>query len=114
MSHNQCIFCKIASGELQSEILYQDEKFLVIRDVNPVAPVHLLIIPKGHIESLNAVNDFAEVGEMLKLAVTFAREFNIDKAGYRIVINTGDAGGQSVKHLHIHLLGERNLGWPPG
>ncbi len=111
---SECIFCQIASGEIQSEILYQDEKFLIIRDVNPCAPVHLLIIPKEHIESIDAVNEFAEVGAMLKLAVTMSRELGINETGYRLVINTGAAGGQSVEHLHIHLLGGRNLGWPPG
>ena len=110
----ECIFCKIISGALNSEIVYQDDRLIAFRDVNPVAPVHVLIIPKTHVASLNVVQDFDLTGEMLKLCVKLASELGIKESGYRVVINTGEAGGQTVKHLHMHLLGGRNLGWPPG
>ena len=109
-----CIFCKIASGEIPGEIVYQDDRLIAFKDVSPAAPVHVLIIPKSHVASLNEMHDFDLAGEMLKVCVKLASDLGIKDKGYRVVINTGEAGGQTVKHLHMHLLGDRNLGWPPG
>ena len=110
---SSCVFCKIASGEIASQILYQDEKLIAFRDINPVSPVHVLIIPKEHVSSLNDVNDFSLVSGLVERAVILARELGLEN-GYRLVVNTGNDGGQSVEHLHVHLLGGRNLAWPPG
>lgn len=110
---SSCVFCKIASGEIASQILYQDEKLIAFRDINPVSPVHVLIIPKEHVSSLNDVNDFSLVSCLVERAVILARELGLEN-GYRLVVNTGNDGGQSVEHLHVHLLGGRNLAWPPG
>lgn len=108
-----CIFCDIVNGKIKSEIVYQDEKIIAFRDINPCAPVHVLVVPKVHVESLNAVNDFAFVAELMRCCVELASRLGLED-GYRVVINTGEAGGQTVEHLHIHLLGGRNLAWPPG
>ena len=88
---NDCIFCRIIAGEIPSERVYEDDKMIVIRDVAPAAPVHVLMIPKAHT----------------------AEKLGVNEKGFRIVANTGDDGGQTVKHLHIHLLGGKALGWPP-
>lgn len=115
MSQN-CIFCKIAAGQMGGPPLYQDEHVTAFRDINPQAPVHLLIIPNKHIVSLNeaAVEDQALLGHLLLTAATLAEQEGIAGSGYRLVTNTGPNGGQSVFHLHMHLLGGRKLVWPPG
>ena len=107
-----CIFCKIANGEIKSSIVYQDETAVAFPDINPKAPVHLLIIPRKHIES---VADLAEdeeklMGHLITLANKLAQENGISESGYRLVINCGPHGGQMVPHLHIHLLGGRQMG----
>ncbi len=101
---SECIFCSIASGEMSSEILYQDARYIVIKDVNPVSPFHVLIIPKEHIESMNELTDFGVISEMMSIAVRIVRENGYAEEGYRLVLNTGQEGGQSVLHLHLHLL----------
>ncbi len=111
-----CIFCKIVAGKLGGSPLYQDEHVTAFRDVNPQAPVHILIIPNKHIVSLNETTDEdqALLGQLVLTAANLARTEGIAGEGYRLVTNTGAHGGQSVFHLHMHLLGGRRLTWPPG
>ena len=111
-----CIFCQVATHETHSKILYEDEQCVVFQDINPKAPVHVLVIPRKHITSLNEAQeeDKALLGHMLMVAGRMAREQGIDGTGYRTVINTNAEAGQTVFHLHIHILGGRILHWPPG
>jgi histidine triad (HIT) family protein len=111
-----CVFCQVAAHEKPAKILYEDEDCLVIRDINPKAPVHLLVIPRKHITSLNddLEEDKALLGHMLAIVGRVAKEQGIDGSGYRIVINTNAEAGQTIFHLHIHILGGRILHWPPG
>jgi len=108
----ECIFCKIVEGQLPSNKVYEDEEFLVFHDINPVAPVHLLIIPKRHIPSVAdlSAQDTSLVGRMMLLTRRLATEQGLDESGYRILTNHGRDGGQIVDHLHFHLLGGRKLG----
>ena len=110
-----CLFCKIASGSIPVTRLFEDEHVIAFADIAPQAPVHILIIPKRHIISLGhtTVEDATLIGHLLSTTVDVARQRCLD-AGYRVVINTGDEGGQTVKHLHVHLLAGRHMGWPPG
>lgn len=110
-----CLFCKIVEGTIPSEKVFEDEFIYVFKDVNPEAPVHLLIVPKKHITSVDYLEekDKGLIGHIFLVAKNLAKEFKLDN-GYRIVNNTGEDGGQSVKHLHFHLLGGRSLNWPPG
>ena len=107
-----CIFCRIISGEIQSDILYQDEQAVAFRDVNPKAPVHLLVVPRKHIESVaELTEDEAPIlGHLVAVANRLAREAGISEKGYRLVVNCGPHGGQVVPHLHLHLLGGRQMG----
>ena len=109
-----CIFCKIANGEIPTNMVYEDELICAFNDLSPQAPVHTLIIPKKHIESLDAATeeDAKILSHMLLKVKDIAAKLGIEN-GYRCVINTGEDGGQSVKHLHIHLLGKKVMGWPP-
>jgi histidine triad (HIT) family protein len=109
-----CIFCRIVRGEIPAQLLVNNKEIAAFRDVNPQAPVHILIIPKKHIASLDDAADFDLLGRMMSLAAALARQEKIAKSGYRTVVNTGADGGQSVSHLHIHLLGGRPMSWPPG
>ena len=113
---NDCIFCKIAAGEFGGQPLYQDEDITAFKDINPQAPTHILLIPNKHIESISDAEpeDQVLLGKLLVTAATVAKEQGIDDNGYRLVINKGLYGGQTVFHLHIHLLGGRRLAWPPG
>ena len=106
-----CVFCKIAAGEIPGEILYQDEEVIAFRDIEPLAPVHLLIIPRRHIPSLTHLSDTDAplIGHMVMIANQLARDEGIDGSGYRLVINCGEQGGQIVPHLHLHLLGGKKL-----
>ena len=108
-----CIFCKIVAGEIPSEFLYQDEEVIAFRDINPIAPTHLLIVSKKHIPSLLHLTDAEAplVGHMVKVANRLAREHGVAESGYRLAINCGKEGGQLVPHLHMHLLGGRILKW---
>ncbi len=108
----ECTFCKIISGEIESNILYQDEQVIVFRDISPQAPVHLLVASKEHFESIADLtdDDAPLMGHMLAVATRLAREKGIHERGYRLVINTGPNGGQVVPHLHLHLLGGRQMG----
>lgn len=116
MIENNCIFCRIIEGEIPASIVYEDELAVAFRDVNPQAPVHLLVIPREHVESLNDVgrSDEQTLGHLLRVAARVANEAGLSESGYRTVINTGADGGQSVFHLHVHVLGGRPLMWPPG
>lgn len=112
-----CIFCKIAAGEIPAKKLYEDEHAVAFADIDPKAPVHMLIIPRQHIASLAEVGasepEKTLIGHLHSIANQLARQQNLGK-GYRIVINTGPDGGQTVDHLHLHLLGGRQMHWPPG
>ena len=110
----ECVFCKIANGEIPAEFVHKDETIFVIRDLNPQAPTHLLIVPARHIESAAEVNDPEIWSSVVGRAVETARRLGLDKEGFRMVINTGVQGGQTVPHIHLHLLSGRNFGWPPG
>lgn len=111
-----CLFCKIAKGEIPSKKVYEDDLVYSFWDINPEAPVHILIVPKKHIESVNELKeeDSALIAHIFEVAKQIVREQGIAQNGYRIVNNCGVDGGQTVMHLHFHLLGGRNLGWPPG
>ncbi len=111
-----CLFCRIIRREIPASIVYEDEELLALNDINPQAPTHVLVIPKRHIESLDAVQpeDAALVGTMARLAATIARDRGIAAAGYRTVFNTNGDAGQTVFHIHLHVLGGRPMGWPPG
>lgn len=107
----ECIFCQIAAGKVPGEILYQDKETVVFRDINPQAPVHLLIIPRKHITSLVHLTkaDSSLIGHMVDIANQLAKTEGVAESGYRLVINCGKDGGQLVPHLHVHLLGGRGL-----
>ena len=109
-----CIFCRIARGEIPAQMVGQNPDMAAFRDTNPQAPTHVLVIPKKHIASLDDAMDSGLLGQLLAFAAAIARQEKISKSGYRTVINTGKDGGQSVGHLHIHVLGGRALEWPPG
>ena len=110
-----CLFCKIIEGEIPSQCLYEDDKVYVFKDIDPQAPVHFLVIPKKHIDSLDAMEDEDSelIGYVFKKIRDLAKEEGL-KDGYRVVNNIGEDGGQSVKHMHFHVLGGRSLQWPPG
>jgi histidine triad (HIT) family protein len=109
-----CLFCRIVAKEIPAEILGESEHALAFRDIAPQAPVHVLVIPKKHVASMNEMTDGAEFASIAVLAQQVARELGVAESGYRAVLNTGDDGGQTVHHLHLHLLGGRALKWPPG
>ncbi|MEE1012696.1 MAG: histidine triad nucleotide-binding protein [Clostridia bacterium] len=111
-----CLFCKIIAGEIPSTKIYEDEQVYAFLDIDPQAPTHIILIPKEHIPSANALTDgnAAVVGHIFAVAAKLAKEQGFAEKGYRIVNNCGEDGGQTVGHLHFHLLAGRNLGWPPG
>ncbi len=111
-----CLFCKIIAGDIPSVKVYEDDKVFAFRDIEPQAPTHILIIPKEHIASANELTEenASIVGHIFAVAAKIAKEEGIADGGYRIVNNCGEDGGQTVKHLHFHMLGGRNLQWPPG
>ncbi len=111
-----CTFCRIVAHEMPAKILYEDEQCLAVQDLHPKAPVHLLVIPRKHIVSLNDDLDKDEplLGHLLSIAAKMAKEKGIDGTGFRTVINTNAEGGQTIFHLHLHVLGGRAMRWPPG
>lgn len=113
---SQCLFCRIADGSVPSSTLYRDEHIYAFRDVNPAAPAHVLVIPRRHIASVDQLTaeDDRLVGEMVRCATAIAHELGYRERGYRLVFNNGADAGQSVHHIHLHLLAGRRLGWPPG
>jgi len=111
-----CIFCKIVKREIPSKVVFEDNKILAFEDIKPQAPVHIVIIPKNHIERLSDITEanLRVIGELVLAAGLLAKEKNIQESGYRVVINCNRDGGQAVFHLHLHLLGGRQMAWPPG
>lgn len=111
-----CMFCKMASGEIEPDVVYQDDNVLAFRDINPQAPVHVLVIPRRHIATLNDVQpeDADLIGQMYLAAKQVAEQEGVAEQGYRTLINCNAEAGQSVFHVHLHLLGGRAMKWPPG
>ena len=112
-----CIFCKIAAGEIPSQKVYEDESVVAFKDLSPKAPVHVLIVPKKHIQSIahfQAEDKELTAHIFVDVVPKLANELGIAEGGFRVVMNTGDDGGQTVHHLHVHLLGGRKMTWPPG
>lgn len=109
-----CVFCRIAGGEIPATVVKRGDGMLAFRDLNPQAPTHLLVIPAHHVASLNDAKDPALLGRLLAFARDVARETGVADKGYRVVVNTNPDGGQTVFHLHLHLLGGRPMTWPPG
>lgn len=116
MSTTDCLFCKIIDGQVPADIVYESEEVLAFRDINPQAPTHVLIIPRRHIATINDLQpgDEATVGNLFLAAKEIASAAGIADAGYRVAMNCNEAAGQTVFHLHLHLVGGRQLGWPPG
>jgi histidine triad (HIT) family protein len=111
-----CLFCKIVAGEIPSKRVYEDDELLAFEDIKPEAPVHILVIPKRHIDSLNELqsSDDQLVGSMLRRAAAIAQDRGISESGYRTVFNCNSNAGQTVFHIHLHVLGGRRMSWPPG
>ncbi|HEX2342669.1 MAG TPA: histidine triad nucleotide-binding protein [Vicinamibacterales bacterium] len=113
---NDCLFCKIVAGEIPAKIVYQDDRLVVFKDINPQATLHVLVVPRRHIATLNDLQagDDGLVGEMVRRAAALAAEHGYDARGYRTVFNCNADAGQTVWHIHLHLLAGRRLSWPPG
>ena len=111
-----CLFCRVAAGEIPASIVYEDARLIAFKDINPQAPTHILVIPRQHIASLNDLGpeDDALVGEMTRRAAAIAKEEGLAERGYRLLLNCNADAGQTVFHIHLHLVGGRRLGWPPG
>jgi len=111
-----CLFCKIIAKEIPAKVLFEDDDLLVFSDIHPVAPTHALVIPKKHIVSLNEATpgDATLLGKLLLAAQRVAREAKLESSGWRAVMNNGPGAGQSVFHVHVHVLGGREMAWPPG
>lgn len=116
MTDPSCLFCRIAAGEVSADKSYEDDLVLAFRDINPKAPTHLLLIPRRHVDSAAdlAETDAEMLGRLFAVAAQLAREAGVAERGFRLVTNSGAAAGQSVGHLHFHLLGGRSMSWPPG
>lgn len=111
---SDCLFCKMVDGEIQPDVVYEDDDILAFRDINPRAPTHILVIPKKHVATLNDLDDSVLAGKLLQAVGGLAEQLGLADEGYRTVINCNENGGQEVFHLHLHLLGGRRLTWPPG
>jgi len=113
---NDCLFCKIASGQIPSKKVFEDERIFAFEDINPQAPTHILLVPKDHVRDVAALDAShgGSLAEMVGAANELARSEGIDSSGYRLVFNVGPDAGQTVFHLHLHLLGGRRMTWPPG
>lgn len=109
-----CLFCKIAAGIIKSDIVFEDDKVLAFKDINPQAPVHVLVIPKQHIATLNDLENSELAAHLMQSVVYIAKQQGLADDGYRVNINCNKNGGQDVYHLHLHLLGGRQMTWPPG
>lgn len=111
-----CLFCKIAAGEIPARLIFQDDTLLAFRDIHPQAPTHVLVIPKQHIETLNhtEAKDAMLLGQMMLTAKKIAKEEGLSESGYRLILNVNEDGGQTVYHIHLHLIGGRPMTWPPG
>ena len=114
---SDCLFCKMVAGEIQPDVVFENDRLLAFRDIDPKAPTHILLIPKKHISTINdieAEEDAALIGELYLAAKEIAAQEGLAEAGYRTVMNCNEQGGQAVYHIHLHLLGGRQMGWPPG
>ena len=113
---SDCIFCKIVAGQIDSKKIFEDDQCVAFDDVSPQAPVHTLVIPKQHVSSLEEIprEETTLMGHLLQVCRIVAKKKNVETNGYRVVINTGVEGGQTVSHLHLHVLGGRPMTWPPG
>ena len=116
MTDENCLFCRIGRGEVPADIVHEDDLVLAFRDINPKAPTHILLTPRNHVKSAADLDqpDAEMLGRLFAVAAQLAREAGIADRGFRLVTNSGPAAGQSVDHLHFHLLGGRSMGWPPG
>jgi histidine triad (HIT) family protein len=116
LSPSDCIFCRIAAGEIPAKLVHEDADTIAFRDINPQAPTHVLVIPRRHIPAVSALEpgDAEVVGKLFLAAKEIAREGGVEAGGYRLVMNNGADAGQSVDHIHLHVLGGRHFGWPPG
>ena len=112
MTH--CLFCRMVAGEIKPDVVFEDDTVFAFRDINPQAPVHILIIPKVHIATLNDLDDALLTGQLFQTAIMLAKQEGLSDEGYRTVFNCNKRGGQEVYHLHLHLLGGRQMTWPPG
>ena len=113
---DRCLFCRIIDGEIPAKKMHEDDDVIAFNDINPQAPTHILVIPRRHIAALDALtpDDALTIGKTLLRATEIARDLGLNGDGYRVVINNGEAAGQTVFHIHVHVLGGRRLGWPPG
>lgn len=116
MSMNDCLFCKIVSGDINADIVHETEHTMAFRDINPQAPTHVLIIPRRHVETINDLDgsNVEDIGRLFLAAKEIATKEGLSESGYRVAMNCNADAGQTVFHLHLHLLGGRQLGWPPG
>jgi len=116
MSDSECLFCRIERGELDADIVYQNDSVIAFRDINPQAPTHILIIPRKHIATIDDLqdDDAATVGALFLAAKELAASEGLGDSGYRVAMNCGEGAGQSVFHIHLHMIGGRALSWPPG
>lgn len=116
MSDSDCLFCKICAGEIPADIIFENEAIVAFRDINPQAPTHVLIVPREHVATINALQDAHDslVGKLFLAARDIAKAEGISEPGYRVAMNCNAAAGQTVFHIHLHLLGGREFGWPPG
>jgi histidine triad (HIT) family protein len=116
MANDDCLFCKILTGDIPAEVVYESDTAIAFRDINPQAPTHVLIIPRKHISTINDIEaeDFQIVGSLYAAAREIARQEGFSEEGYRAVMNCNEAAGQTVFHIHLHLLGGRAFTWPPG
>jgi histidine triad (HIT) family protein len=111
---DSCLFCRIVAGEIPATVVVHDERYLAFRDINPQAPTHVLCIPRAHVPSLNEADDAALLGGLVRFAADVARREGLAERGWRLVVNTNADAGQTVFHIHAHVLGGRRLSWPPG
>lgn len=111
---SDCLFCRIARGDIPAAFVAENDEAVAFRDISPQAPLHVLVIPRRHVDSLATADDGALLGSLLVMAADVARTEGVAESGYRVVVNTNADGGQSVAHLHLHVLGGRHMTWPPG
>lgn len=111
---NDCLFCKMVTGDITPDVVFENDEFLAFNDINPQAPIHVLIIPKHHISTLNEADDALLLGKLMQTAAQLAKQLGVAENGYRTVINCNAQGGQAVYHLHVHLLAGRQMVWPAG
>ncbi len=114
--NDDCLFCRIAGGDIPSDVVAEGDRWLAFRDIQPQAPVHVLVVPKSHVESVATLAGTERdlVGELMMAAAEVARQEGVDESGFRVVTNVGERAGQSIFHLHLHVLGGRRMRWPPG